>query len=202
MSANDFLWVDFDPRIWIEIRFDVEDAHAWAVDTARECWEETGETPSDEELTLLSTRLLLLQESLRELPRITLLHLVSPDPALPVGPLAQVTAVDASDGSDDSLRELVGATDPLCIEPPVLSLLDTPMGRALRCRRFAYEHPPGRLRHRSPPVFLAYSYVWHLPEHESDVRLMCTAGDIASAATYEADFDALARTISIVPADD
>lgn len=188
--------IDFDPTIWVSLDPEGAEPDVWAVTTAQTCWADTGVEPTEDEIALLSARLLLVQQEAARLAPMALLHLPSPDLSEPTGPLALLTAFDAGLGDQDSLAELAGASDPLLLEPAQTRWLPTQLGQALRCRRFSRAQAASDSR-LGGPVFLAYSYAWHLPEAATDLRLICTSNDVAAAARLEDDFDHLAEAVQL-----
>jgi hypothetical protein len=190
MSAA--LEVDYDPDVWIEVNRDV-DIDEWAVQTARQCYEDSEIDPSDRQLTVLATQLRELASRLDDAGGfgIALLHLRYPEE----GPLtaALISAVDSGDGSEAGLRAAAGADDPDLIEPPDVQWIETPLGVAMRVWRYVAHPELGR-----SAVYAALTYVWHLPQHDADVRLTTSSFEIGELTLAAQDLDDLARGITIV----
>ncbi len=194
------LVVDYDPAIWVLLDPGDDDVEDWAVSAAQHCLEDTGSAPEAMDVTRLSTVLLAAWEGAADLPGFGLLHL--PNPYADAGPLARLTAVDPGDGSPESLRELSGADDEDLVEPAVVDWFETPIGGALRCRRYMSERMAGpRFLRRAPQTSMAVSYVWHLRSLDADVRLSCVSSDIGQLTAVLDDVDALARSIRVVAED-
>ncbi len=195
MSAG--LKVGYDQRIWVELEPGDLTPEAWAQQEAARCFRDTGQAPVGDGLQVLTSRLLLLQEQCAELAPMAFWYLPSPDPEVPPGPLALLSAFDLGPDGDEALAAFAGADDPMNIEPASLRPFETALGKGLRCRRFSQRDPsrPGR---PGGPVVLVVSYVWHLPELDADIRLVCSSDDLVSVAQVEADLDALARSVVLV----
>jgi hypothetical protein len=164
------------------------------VRVARQCYEDSGLEPADRQLTVLATQLREFAARLSEgdVPGIALLHLRYPED----GPLtaALINAADAGDGSEASLRAIAGADDPGLIEPPDVQWIETPLGVAMRVWRYV-AHPV----HGRSGVYAALTYVWHLPQHDADVRLTTSSFELGELTLAAEDIDNLAQGITIAP---
>lgn len=195
MSA-DLLW-EFDADTWVMLDPGDADPQDWAVAEADLLLEETGTPPDAEEITQLSTVLLAAHESADHLAGFVLLHL--PHPYGDAGPLAHLTAMDACDGSPQAMRVLAGAEDPDLIEPAVVESFETPLGEALRCLRYAASRSSLVGLGGAEPVTMILTYLWHLPEHDADLRMTCASNDLGALTAILDDVDALARAVQVVP---
>jgi hypothetical protein len=187
------LEVDYDPYVWIEVDWDA-DLDEWAVATAQRSFKETEAEPTDRDLTVLATQLREFAGRLGESGGfgMALIHLRYPEE----GPLtaALIGATDAGDGSEESLRAIAGAADPALIEPPDVQWIETPMGVAMRVWRYVADPEHGRSR-----VYAALTYVWHLPQHDADVRMSTASFDLGELTLAADDVDELAHGLRIVP---
>jgi hypothetical protein len=193
------LEVDYDPDVWIEVDRDA-DLDEWAVRVARQCYEDSALEPSDRQLTVLATQLREFAARLGEGDGpggpgglgIALLHLRYPED----GPLtaALISAADAGDGSEASLRAIAGADDPGLIEPPDVQWIETPLGVAMRVWRYAAHPDLGR-----SGVYAALTYIWHLPQYDADVRLTTSSFELGELTLAAEDIDHLAQGITITP---
>jgi len=186
------LEVDYDPDVWIEVDQEAE-LDEWAVQTARQCYEDSSVEPSDRQLTVLATQLREFVSQLQDSGGygMALLHLRYPEE----GPLtaALISATDAGDGSEASLRAAAGADDPGLIEPPDVQWIETPLGVAMRVWRYV-AHP----EHGRSGVYAALTYVWHLPQQDTDLRLTTSSFDLGELTLAAADIDNLARGVTLV----
>lgn len=192
------LEVDYDPYVWIELDLALVDADEaelddWAVRTARSCYEESEVTASDRQLTVLATQLREFAGRLLDAGGfgMAFIHLRYPEE----GPLtaALIGATDAGDGSEESLRAMGGADDPDLIEPPDVQWIETQIGVAMRVWRYAADPELGR-----SAVYAALTYVWHLPQHDADIRLSASSFDLGELTLAVEDIDELARSVSLV----
>lgn len=187
--------VEADPSIWLTPPSEAgADVDGWALQTAVECFSDAGLSPDERQTTLLSTALLALARYAQDAGGLSFIHLRQPEG----GPraLAVLRAQDAGDGSPFSLRELIGADTDDLAEPAAVETLDTALGPALRARRYLLSREPG-----DPPgtLLAALSYVWHVPQHDTDFVLMSASFDLADLHQVEPDLDDLARAVRVEP---
>jgi hypothetical protein len=185
------LVVDYEPDVWLPL--ETADLDAWASDSAAQCWAEAGLPEGDPGIALLATQLLYFGEKLVDEPALVFFHLRHPE----LGPIAAVlvTSFDAGDGSDESLRELLGADDPALLEPATVERVDSQLGSAMRARRYL-EGDPGNGK---SAVFVTVGYAWHVPMVESDIRLTTASFELGELALIEEDIDALAQVVRVEP---
>ena len=137
MSDVDFVGVDTDvwlraPSPW-HLQPDGPGDEEWADLVTDAVW--TGADPPPSAGERERTRRLLLLAGRRDDPApesgwaVKFLHLPQPDD-LPVPALVAFLPPEGS--REDSLRLLVRADDPSCVEPPVVEEVTTPLGTALR----------------------------------------------------------------------
>lgn len=185
--------VDFDPAVWLELPWDSEDdLEDWALLTAQDCFAQADLRPDERDVTLLSTALLSLAGWAREAGGMAFVHLPQPERG-PSG-LVLLQADDAGDGSELSLRERLRAEDETLVEPATVTHLATPLGGALRVRRFSRSRDP-----EQPPGTLVASlgYAWHLPQIDTDLWLTCADLDLGALVSLEEDLDALACAVRL-----
>lgn len=178
------LVTDHDPVSWILIDPLDLDVDTWATEKARERFPLEGRDPDPGELELMAASLLALveQQLLRETP--STLFAYAPLAALP-RLLVDVMVLAASDGSESALRDLTGADDTDLLEPADVTRVETPLGLAMRSRRYYRQEG-------STAVLAVVTYGWHLPEHGVDVRLSTAGEDLAVLHAAEDDVHALA----------
>ncbi len=186
--------VDYDPDVWIELPSEPgTDVEAWALETAQRCFQEADLSPDERALTLLSSSLLSLATWSTGNGALSFVQLRHPEAG--PGVLAVLGADVAGDGSEWSLRRRLHADDDDLVEPAGVTSLDTPLGPALRVRRYARSRLPDQ-----PPGTLVSSlgYAWCLPQIDSDLWLSCGDLDLGQLAAAEDDLDALARAVRLV----
>lgn len=187
--------VDADSSIWLELVVDPHlDLDEWALRSTRTCFAEAALHPDERQVTLLATALLSLATWAQDAGGLSFAHLRFPE----LGPrgLALLRAYDAGDGSEAALRALAQADAIELVEPATVERLDTPLGAALRVRRYALSQDP---MHPRGTLLASLSYVWHLAEHDTDLLLIAADVDLADLAVLEPDLDDLARAVRVEP---
>jgi len=190
--VNVSLEIDYDPSVWLEVDLQA-DLDEWSVQTAHRCFEESAIDASDRQLTILATQLYELVSRLTEAGGfgMALIHLRYPEE----GPLtaALIGATEgAGDGSETSLRALAGADDPDLIEPPDIQWIETRLGVAMRVWRYATHPQRGR-----SGVYAALTYVWHLPQYDTNIRLTTSSFELGELTLAVEDIDELAHGVSM-----
>lgn len=185
--------VDFDPAVWLLPPQDPDtDLEAWALNTAADCYAETGVEPDERQITMLATALLGLGVYAQDAGGMCFVHPRPPE----LGPrgLVVLTAYDGGDGSPQALRELVRADADDLAEPATVDAFQTSLGAALRARRYAYAQGPA-----DPPGALVASltYAWHLPGEDTDLVLVSPSLNLADLVEVEPDLDDLARAVGV-----
>ncbi|MGW0813278.1 hypothetical protein ACWD00_08515 [Streptomyces viridiviolaceus] len=173
-----WLDIDYDPDCWVEIPSqwtlsadeewlgsDRSTPEEWARDIAEDCWEDSEEEFTSNDVSLLSQTLL---ECVHRYPGMypgfeVLLYL--PDPRMIPLPV-WITHLPAEGDTEGSLRELTLADESSAIEPPVAEQVSTKaLGKGLRVLR--YSTAPA-----SQELVVGLRYAWRSTEHGRDVLLI------------------------------
>lgn len=176
------LVVDYDPVYWVSINAAGEDLDRWATRMATLRFPLEGREPQEGELELMAASLLSLVEQ-QQTRETDMLYAYTPLASFPLL-LVDVLILAASDGSEQALRDLVGADDTDLIEPAEVSRVETPLGVAMRSRRYYRQEG-------STAVLAVVTYGWHRPEHDVDIRLSTAVEDLAVLTAAEDDLHAL-----------
>jgi hypothetical protein len=178
--VKDLRFVDLDTDVWLRapspwhLQPDGPPDQEWVDLLADAVW--TGADPPPTEVDRERTRRLLLAVGRRDHPSAEygwawkLLHLPEPDDV----PVPALVAFRPPEGPrEETLRELVLADDPTCVEPPVVEEVETPLGTALRA--LAYHVNADSAGDENLLATLSYAWRTEAPDGDEaatlDVRL-------------------------------
>lgn len=192
-STKGWVKIGYDRSAWIPClpRFpDGYDQQSWAAECARLWWAASGLDHSPTDLDDLTTRLSGIHEqTYGHIPcHLAFIHL--PDPRL--RPLPVYLGIwKLEDDTVPRLRALTRADDPATIRPPIVDEFATMrLGHGLRVLRHK-ERDDGSM-------YAALRYAWRSEQHQTDLQLWTSAGDLGRLQRAIPDIDTFARAVAVI----
>ncbi|WP_258021289.1 hypothetical protein [Streptomyces anatolicus] len=184
-------WIIVPPRSGLAAPFaEWDDIAAWSREVAEDLWQDSDLDPGPNGVDFVTGT---LERSIEAFAppgsdHWVFLHVDHPaDMPLPVcaaiGP--------ASGSSEEALRELTRADDPMAVEPPVVKpVMSEKLGKGMTTFRYVPQEG-------SPHLLACVRYAWRVEEHAADVVVWTATDDIAHLMRAADALEELARSLSV-----